>query len=448
MATIFGTILAFLIVFGPLVFVHEFGHFFMLRLFGVRVEIFSFGFGKRLVGFKKGPTDYRLSLVPVGGYVKFLGEDASERGGTVEPDSYLAKRRWQRFLILVTGAIMNGLLAIGVFTIVNMRGVLVPEYLNNKAIVGWIDAGSPADQAGIKIDDEILRIDGKVVSTWDDVQMAVGTHPENALSISLRRDGREMLAKLMTQQDKNYEFDFGYAGLYGKILTQVQFVDGGSPAAKGGMMPGDIIQTINGEVVYFYRFADVISKNPGKELEIGILREGRLLTLHVTPKLEGRIGKIGIRQIMKSVQKKYDFINAIGKSFRDCASMSMTLFDLVKKMIQGQASASKNLGGPIEIANMSYRFFQLGFIQLMYFMGFLSLQLCIFNLLPIPVLPLDGTQIFILGLEGILRRDLNQKLKQVWTQVMFIVFIALFAFLILNDIVKRLPHGWGSLLPF
>jgi len=448
MGVLFGTILAFLIVFGILVFIHEFGHFFMAKLVGVRVETFSFGFGKRLIGFKKGPTDYRISLVPLGGYVKFLGEESFESGAALEPDNFMAKTRWQRFLIIAMGAVMNGLLAIGIFTVVNMAGVTVPQYLNDKPVIGWIDAGSPAEKADLKIEDEILRINGKPVSSWTDVEMAIGSRPEKVLTIDIRRGGTDMAVALLTEQDKKYKFDLGYAGFYGKILTQIQLVNPGSAAEKGGLKPGDVIRTIDGEPVYFYKFVQVLEKNPEKELAIGVLRDGRPVTLHVTPKLEGKVGKIGVLQGMKSVEKKYGFFGALNQSLKDCASMALTLIDLIKKLFTGQASASRNLGGPLEIASMSYSFFQLGFMKLLWFMGFISLQLGVINLLPIPVLPLDGTQIFILGIEGLLRRDLSPKLKQAWTQVMFIVFMALFAFLILNDIVRRLPHGWGSLLPF
>jgi len=448
MGAILGTIGAFVLVFGILVLVHELGHFLTARAVGIRVEAFSFGFGKRLFGIRRGYTDYKVCLVPVGGYVKFLGEEPSEPGGALEPDNFMAKTRWQRFLVIVMGAVMNILLAIGIFTVVNMAGVTVPEYLNDKPVIGWIDAGSPAEKAELRIDDEILRINGKGVATWNDVEMAIGTRPEKVLTIDIRREGREMPVTLMTGLDKKYKFDLGYAGFYGKILTQVQLVNPGSAAEKGGLKAGDVVRTIDGEPVYFYKFVQVLEKNPEKELEVGVLRDGQLVTLRITPRREGQVGKIGVLQVMKSVDKKYPFFAAIGQSLKDCSSMALTLLDLIKKLFTGQASASKNLGGPLEIASMSYSFFQLGFIRLLWFMGFISLQLGVINLLPIPVLPLDGTQIFILGVEGILRRDLSPKLKQIWTQVMFIVFMALFAFLVMNDIVRRLPRGWKSLLPF
>jgi len=448
MGTLFGTILVFLFVFGILVFIHEFGHFFMAKLVGVRVEVFSFGFGKRLLGRRKGPTDYRISLIPVGGYVKFLGEEAFETGRVLEPDSFMAKNRWKRFLIIVMGAVMNVLLAVLIFTIVNMAGVSVPEYLNEKPVIGWIDTGSPAAKTGLQIDDEIMSINRKKVETWSDVELTIGTKPEKLLALEIKRGGTIIPVELLTEKDKKYKFDLGYAGFYGKILTVIQIVTPNSAAEKGGLKAGDEIRAINGLPVYFYRFIQVIEKNAEKELEFDVVREGRPLLLRITPQRKGQVGKIGVQPVPKSVEIKYGLIGALGQSLKDCSNMAFALLDLLKKLFTGQASPTKNLGGPLEIASMSYSFFQLGFMKLLWFMGFLSLQLGVINLLPIPILPLDGTQIFILGLEGIMRRDLGPKLKQVWTQIMFAVFMFLFVFLILNDLVRRLPHGWKSLMPF
>jgi regulator of sigma E protease len=448
MGALFGTILAFLFVFGVLVFIHEFGHFFMAKLVGVRVEVFSFGFGKRLLGRRKGPTDYRISLIPVGGYVKFLGEEAFEAGRILEPDNFMAKKRWERFLIIVMGALMNVLLAIVIFTVVNIAGVSVPEYLNEKPVIGWIDAGSPASKTDLKIDDEIVSINHKKVETWIDVELAIGIKPEKLLILEIKRGGTIFPVELLTEKDKKYKFDLGYAGFYGKILTQVQIVNPNSAAEKGGLKAGDEIRAINGEPIYFYKFIEVIEKSADKELEFEVVREGRPVLLRIIPQRVGQVGKIGVLPVMKSVEMKYGLIGALNQSLKDCSNMAFMLLDLIRKLFTGQASPTKNLGGPLEIASMAYSFFQMGFMKLLWFVGFLSLQLGVINLLPIPLLPLDGTQIFILGLEGIMRRDLGPKLKQVWTQIMFAVFMFLFVFLILNDLVRRLPHGWKSLVPF
>jgi len=447
MIILLGKILAFLIVFGILVFIHEFGHFFMGRLVGIRIEVFSFGFGKRLFGFKKGHTDYRISAVPIGGYVKFLGEGAYERGRTLEPDDFMAKTRWQRFLVLVMGSVLNILFAIIIFAVINMAGAKTPEYLDQKPVIGWIDSSSPAARADLKIDDEILTINRKKVETWSDVELAVGTKPERLLTLEIKRDGRIIPVELQTEKDKKIQYDIGYAGFYGKILTRVQAVTAGSPAEAGGLKAGDLIQAINGEPIYFYKFIEVIENNADKELQFGVLRDGNPVSLRITPRRKGNVGKIGISQEPNSVLKKYGPVAALSQSLKECSQMAFLLLDFVKNLFTGRGS-TQNLGGPLEIANLSYSFLLMGFMALLSWIAFISLQLGVLNLLPIPFLPFDGTQIFILIIEGIFRKDLHPKVKEIWAQIMFVAFMFLFVFIILNDIVKRMPHGWKSLIPF
>lgn len=447
MIILLGKILAFLIVFGILVFIHEFGHFFMGRLVGIRIEVFSFGFGKRLFGFKKGHTDYRISAVPIGGYVKFLGEGAYERGRTLEPDDFMAKTRWQRFLVMVMGSVLNILFAIIIFAVINMAGAKTPEYLDQKPVIGWIDPGSPAAKADLKIDDEILTINRKKVETWSDVVLAVGTKPERLLTLEIKRDGRIIPVELQTEKDKKIQYDIGYAGFYGKILIRVQAVTAGSPAEAGGLKAGDLIQAINGEPIYFYKFIEVIENNAEKELQFGVLRAGNPVSLRITPRRRGKVGKIGISQEPNSVLKKYGPVAALSQSLKECSQMAFLLLDFVKNLFTGRGS-TQNLGGPLEIANLSYSFLLMGFMALLSWIAFISLQLGVLNLLPIPFLPFDGTQIFILIIEGIFRKDLHPKVKEIWAQIMFVAFMFLFVFIILNDIVKRMPHGWKSLIPF
>ena len=443
MGTIFGTILAFLIVFGILVFIHELGHFLMAKLVGIRVEVFSFGYGKRLFGFKKGHTDYRVSVLPLGGYVKFLGEGLFEPGRPLEPDDFMSKTRLERFLVIVMGPVMNTLLAIALVAAINMAGVTAPEYVEQTPAIGWIEAGSPAEKAGLRVDDEILAVNGRAVPTWSDVEIAVGTRPERLLSLEVRRDGRSITVPMTPEKRTKYEI--GYAGFYGKVLTQVQVVNPGSPAEKGGLKPGDVIKTINGEVVYFYKFLEVIQKNAGNELTFVVGRNGRDESLAITPRREGNVGKIGVSQMAKSVTKTYGFFAAFGQSWRENKRLAFLVVDFLKNLVKGETSL-RQVGGPLEIANISYAFLRMGFWPLVSLIALLSLQLGMLNLFPIPVF--DGGQLFVLIIEGIFRRDLNPKARQIWMQVGFVIFVVLIVFILLNDVVKRLPNGWSSLVPF
>lgn len=443
MGTILGTLLAFLIVFGVLVFIHEFGHFFMAKLVGIRVETFSFGYGKRLFGIKRGQTDYRISLLPLGGYVKLLGEGLAEPGKTLEPDDFGSKTRFQRILVFLMGPVMNILLAVVIVAGINMVGVTSPEYQDQPPVIGWIEPDSPAARADVKPDDLILAVNGRKTATWSDVEMAVGTRPNRLLTLDLRREGAVLQVPLMTESRTKY--DMGYAGFYGRILTQVQMVTPGSPAEKGGLQAGDVILSINDEPVFFYRFVEIVEANAEKECEFRIDRGGREMTLRITPRREGRVGKIGVMQTAKSVIKKYPFFPAIGQSLAENKRLAFLVVDFLKNLFTGEASA-KQLGGPLEIANFSYAAMRMGFLALMSWIAVISLQLGILNLFPIPVF--DGGQLFVLIIESIIRRDLSPKARQIWMQIGFVIFIALVAFVVLNDIVKRLPNGWSSLLPF
>jgi regulator of sigma E protease len=435
------TLLAFVIVFGVLVFVHELGHFFMAKLLKFRVEVFSWGIGKRLFGIKKGDTDYRISLVPIGGFVKFSGEEAYEKKAELAPHDFMAKKRWERFLVMVNGSLMNIFLALVFVSIISMVGVTVPEYSEQKPVIGWIDPGSPAESANLKVDDEILSINNRQTKTWSDVEIAVGTKPKRLITIECKREEEILKFQLMTES--RTRLAMGYAGFYPKILVQVAYIFPGTPAEEAGLRVGDVFLAINGEYVYYYRFLEIVAENPGKELEFLVEREEKILTFHITPRLDGKVGKLGIGTGMKSELKKFGFFAAIGRSFKENWKLTFVLVNYVKDLAAGEASA-KQIAGPIEIARFSRTFFRMGFFALMGFIAFISLQLGIVNLFPIPLL--DGGQILVLSLEGLFRKDFSAKVKQTVMQIGFIIFILLFVFVILNDVARNLPNGWESFL--
>jgi len=441
--SILGTLLAFAIVFGVLVFVHEFGHFFMAKLVKIRVEVFSWGYGKRLFGLKKGETDYRISLIPMGGYVKFSGEESFDEPEKLAPHDFMAKKRWERFLVLAMGSLMNIVLAIVLVAFINMVGVNVPEYQDHNPVIGYIEPDSPAAKVNLEIDDEILSINGKRTETWADVELAVGTKPRRKILVEVKRGEKSLTVELLTESKTRYEL--GYAGFFGKILTQVLMVSPHSPAEKAGIKPGDIIMAINGESVYYYKFGEIIQNNPGNELDILIDRGGTPITLKVVPSLEGKVGKIGIAHVPESVLKKYGFFSAVAQSVRQNIELTFLIGNFIKDLVTGEAS-TRQLGGPIDIANFSYAALRMGFMAMVSWIALISLQLGIINLIPIPVL--DGGQIFVLALEGLFRRDFSPRVKGIVIRIGFAMFIVLIGFIILNDVQKRLPNGWQSLLPF
>ena len=456
MANLAGTLIAFIIVFFVVTFVHEFGHFFMARLYGVRVDEFSFGIGPRLFGvqggrfsFFKRPkgatgTDFKVSLVPIICYVKLLGEGMFEKDRPLAPDDLMSKTRGQRFLIMGMGPIMNVLLAVVLVAILNGVGTKSPEYLDQKPVIGYIETGSPAEKAGLRIDDEILSVAGQPVKTWSDVEMAIGSRPDRLVPIEIRRDGTTLPVDVRTEAETRY--DLGYAGFQPKITTQVQMVLPNSPAEKAGLKPGDVILEIDGARVYFYKFLSIIQKSAGRELVFTVERGGRLVTLPVTPRQEGSVGRIGISQIPKSVIKKYPFFAAIGQSVKQNQSNVFLFVRIIRGLFTGETPTSQ-LGGPVAIADFSYAALRLGLAALVGWIAVLSLQLGVINLvLPIPIT--DGFQMVVLVVESIFRRDLGPKPRMFLMTVGWVLMLVLTAFVILNDVVKSLPHGWGSLSPF
>ena len=452
MSVIIGTILVFALVFGILVFVHEFGHFFMAKLVGIRVEVFSWGYGKRLAGIKKGETDYRISMIPLGGFVKFSGEEVLEEKREMDDRDFMAKTRWQRFLVLVMGSVMNICLAIVLMSIINMAGVSMSKYMDGPPVIGWIEPGSPAEKAQLQVGDEILSINDKKIGTWSDVELILGTKPDKRIDIKVERDGEVLTVPLLTEarsvkltKDSRAQIEIGYAGVTARIWPQVMMVTPGSPAEKAGIQAGDVIREIEGEPIHYFTFTEIIQKYPEQEIDFGILRDGKMIHVKVTPKREGDVGVIGVATTVESETKQVGFFAAITLSVKENARMAGMVITFIKDLLTGEAS-TRQLGGPIAIANISYEAFRMGFMTLIWWIAFISLQLGIINLFPIPMF--DGGHIMVLGLEGLCRRDFSVKVKQIIMQIGFVFVIMLFVFIILNDVVKRLPNGWDSLIPF
>jgi regulator of sigma E protease len=237
----------------------------------------------------------------------------------------------------------------------------------------------------------------------------------------------------------------GYAGFFGKILTEIKMLVPDAPAEKAGLKPGDVILEIEGQPAYYFQFLEMIQSNPNVELNFRIRRGEELLNIPVTPRLKGDVGEIGIAQVIEYKEESLGFFTAFKQSIKDNVRLTFLVINFIKDLVTGEATA-RQLGGPIEIASLSYTALRMGLLAMMSWIALISLQLGIINLFPIPVL--DGGQILVISLEGIFRRDFGPKVKQIVMQIGFAIFIVLIVFVILNDVAKRLPNGWDSLIPF
>ena len=426
-------------VLGVLVLVHEFGHYAVAKLFGVRVEVFSIGFGKRLVGFRRGDTDYRISAIPLGGYVKMSGENPMEQR-TGDPSEFMSHPRWQRFLIAVAGPAMNILLAIGVLTGVYMVRYEKPVYLDDPAVIGWVQPGSVAQKAGIQAGDRIVRVESKQNPTWEDLETEVLLNPGQALPLGVQR-GDQILQTSITPEKSGPNEIGADPGWTPVEHTNVSGVEPNLPAAKAGMKVGDEIAALNGKPVHsMAAILHFLQDNKEKPVEVTVLRNGQSLNLNMTPvetEVEGqKLYRIGIQHREPVRALKLPFAQALSRSWEQNKRFSVLIVDLAGKLVQRKVSM-KQLDGPIGIAGAAGQAAQArGWSPLLELTAMISLNLGIFNLFPIPIM--DGGVILLLLIEGLMRRDISLRIKERIYQAAF-VFLLLFAVVVIYNDLGKLP---------
>lgn len=444
------SILALTIVLGIIVLVHEFGHYIAARLVGVRVETFSFGFGKRLFGKKVGDTDFRFSLIPLGGYVKMAGEeDYDQAPQERKPDEFLAKNRGQKIFILVMGSLMNIILAYVIFTVINITGVEIEKYKNEPPRIGYVHTDSPAAKAGIIPGDVIKTINNRKIDTWKDLELNIGASPNETLKVEYERQGKTLNTEIDVKSISRY--NLGDAGLYWDFKTRIDTVKANSPAAKGGIKEGDVIRAIDKRPVVYFEVSEIIAANAGKPLVLEVERNKNVMELTVTPveeSLDGvKRGVIGVGMTPYTPVEKirYGLWDATVKSKDDIVKLTFFIFNAFRKMVVGKISAQQ-LSGPIEIAKFSQKAMERGATDLFMLIALISLQLGFVNLFPIPAL--DGGHLMIYTIEAIIRKDFSPKVKTILLNIGFFLLISLMAFVILNDVAKLLPRGWATFWPF
>ena len=427
--------LAFAFALGIIVFVHEAGHLLVAKAFGVRVLTFSLGFGKRLWGFQRGETDYRLSLVPLGGYVRLGGENVEEATG--DPRDFLSKPRWQRIGVYLAGPAMNVVLAILLFAGLFMVGIEVPNLAAIPAVVGSVEPGSSAARAGLAKGDRIEKIQGKPVVAWQDASLALLTAPNRPVVLEIRRGGRTFQATVTPKVDEKYQIG-DTAGIFPVIRPQLTEIFDNSPAAAAGFQLGDEVWAVDGRpIVDTPAFVAYIESKPGQKVDIEVHHGPERRVVPVTPRNEGGKGRIGVRL---GFFQRYPPGEALRASVAYNWQIVTETFHVLGKLFTREVPPGGVLAGPIEIAAQSGAAARTGFKYLLHLMGFISISIALLNLMPIPIL--DGGQITILLLESAIRRDLSLRFKELVIQFGFVMILLLMAFVLWFDLKKNLPPGF------
>jgi regulator of sigma E protease len=427
------TLLAFLFVLGVLIFVHELGHFLAARLHGVRVLTFSLGFGPKILKVTRGDTEYCISAVPLGGYVKMAGENPEDpRSG--QPDEFLSKTKWQRFQILFAGPAMNILLAVVVTAFVlGIQGVRVPVYFDQPALIGSVVSGSPAEKAGLLRGDRIISVAGDTIATWKDLDIAIGIRrPNRDITVTVLRNAQPVALTVRPVADGKYQVsDIGVLPDANPVITRVI---AGDRAEQAGLKAGDIILSVNGErMATRVQLIDVISHSGGKSIQLTVRRGEGEETVAATPEQRGARGWLGVELSEPTKSFTPGPFEAVRLSVEHNIESSGIIFRTLAGLFTGETSV-RQLQGPVGIAQLSGESAEEGFITLLSLMAMLSINLGILNLMPVPVL--DGGHILIMALEGIARRDFSMQVKEKMLLAGFVVLMMLMVTVIYNDLTR------------
>jgi regulator of sigma E protease len=449
--TILIAILAVIFVLGVAINIHEFGHFIVAKLLGMRVDAYSFfGLGPRIWGFKVGHTDYRISAIPLGAYVKLYGDEATgplegaDNQGEVVPESelYELRPRWQKFLVMVGGPFMNILLALAIpFSLALVNGVPATP----SPIVGYVKSDGAAEKAGIKVGDRIVAFDGVDNPTWERVRNDSLISPGKELPMIVERNGQRVPMTVTPTKITESGNTVGFLDLEpegGVEPVVIELVQDGMPASDAGLQKGDLIISFNGVPAKNHlEIRQKIVENGNNPIKLTVNRNGEAKEIFITPKVaEGEKPKIGAafgNQYNKS-RESVGIMGAAAYAWHANIEILRLTGKAFGQVSKGERSAGETFSGPIGIVQIISQIANnAGFEELLGVLGLISLNLGIFNLLPIPML--DGGQIAVLAIEGFLALfglTLSMRVKEKIQLVGLAAILLLMVFTIFNDVSR------------
>ena len=453
----FGTALFwFLVLLTPLVFVHELGHFLVARWNGVRVDVFSIGFGPELFGWNdRTGTRWKVCAIPLGGYIKMFGEHALESADEAEPPremteeekkvSFDRKRLSQRAWIVFAGPAANY-----IFAIIVMAGsfVFIGQHFTPPE-VGKVEEDSAADKAGLRIGDVILSIDGADVTRFEEISRRIAMRPGETVILEIERNGAVMTLPATTDIIEARMIDkttqkIGDLGIRDPMPALITGVVKDSAAAAAGLQTGDLIVEIDGAPIeHFMDVYDIVSVSPNVPLAVTVVREGRQLTMTAIPKKEvGKLpdgntverGLLGVQADRATKVVKFGPIEAVGAASKWTYDLTTGSLMAIGQIITGKRDSSQ-MGGPIMIAQTSSEFAKRGFDWFLQFMAMISVSLGLINLFPIPVL--DGGHLMFYGIEAVRGRPLGERAQEYSFRIGLALVLSLMIFVTVNDLLHR-----------